>query len=74
MRLNQDEAGSQAEQLLPDKDAFIVVYCASTTCRNSRWLAQALAGMGYRNVAECEQGKADWIAAGLPVESDLAAA
>ena len=56
IRLNHDEVRSRAEQLLPDKAAFIVVYCASTTCRNSRLLAQALAGMGYSNVAEYEEG------------------
>lgn len=58
-----------APQLLPDKDAEIVVYCANTACQSSLQTAQALAGLGYTNVADYEAGKQDWIEAGLPVES-----
>lgn len=59
---------------LPDKDAEIVVYCASATCRNSSIAAERLAALGYRNVREYHEGKAGWIAAGLPIESGAAAA
>ena len=58
-----------APELLPDKNAEIVVYCANTACQSSVQTAQALAGLGYTNVADYEAGKADWIEAGLPVES-----
>ena len=52
---------------LPDKDAPVVTYCASLTCRNSEILAERLVAMGYSDVREYAEGKADWIEAGLPV-------
>jgi len=70
MQLNHDEVREQAETRLPTKDAFIVVYCANTACQNSRKAAQALASLGYTNVAEYEEGKQDWVEAGLPIEKD----
>ena len=70
IQLNYDEVQTQAHTRLPAKDAFIVVYCASTACQNSRKAAQTLASLGYTNVAEYEEGKQDWIEAGLPVEND----
>ena len=51
------------------KGAEIVVYCANLQCPSSTQTAQALQGLGYTNVADYEAGKADWIEAGLPVES-----
>jgi len=58
-----------APELLPDRDAEIVVYCASTTCQNSELAARRLEQLGYTNVAEYVDGKADWFEAGLPVET-----
>jgi rhodanese-related sulfurtransferase len=52
---------------LPDKDAPVVTYCASLTCRNSEILAERLVAMGYSDVREYAEGKADWIESGLPV-------
>ncbi len=52
---------------LPNKDAPVVTYCASLTCRNSEILAERLVAMGYSDVREYAEGKADWIEAGLPV-------
>ena len=63
-----------AASLLPDKQAEIVAYCASSTCQNSRIAAKVLAQMGYTNVSVYSAGKQDWIEAELPVESDLATA
>ena len=65
---------ARAGDVLPVKNDFIIVYCANTTCQNSRIAAQTLASMGYTNVAEYEEGKQDWIEAGLPIESDQVAA
>ncbi len=59
----RERAGSQ----LPDKDATIVVYCASTECQNSSIAAQALTAAGYRNVLEYVEGKKDWQEAGYPL-------
>jgi len=72
--LPHDEVRARAGALLPDTDDFIVVYCANTACQNSRIAAQTLATMGYTNVAEYEEGKQDWIEAGLPIESGQVAA
>ena len=74
IQLNHDEVRAQAESRLPVKDAFIVVYCANTACQNSRMVARTLASMGYTNVAEYEEGKPDWIEAGLAIEKDQQAA
>ena len=58
-----------AASLLPDKDAAIVTYCSNTACQNSSVAAAILAKLGYANVAKYDEGKQDWLAAGLPVET-----
>ena len=63
-----DELASLAPELVPDKDRAIVVYCSSTTCRNSHQAAEWLRGRGYRNVAVYAGGKQDWTEAGLKLE------
>jgi rhodanese-related sulfurtransferase len=70
IQLNHDEVRDQVEARFPDKDAFIVVYCANTACQNSRKAAQILASLGYTRIAEYEEGKQDWIEAGLPIEKE----
>ena len=55
--------------LLPDKDAFIVVYCSNAACQNSTIAVNKLQQMGYTCVFEYVDGKQDWVEAGLPVES-----
>jgi rhodanese-related sulfurtransferase len=74
IQIPHDEIRERAADRLPDKDAFIVIYCANTPCRNSRIAAQTLAAMGYTNVAEYEEGKQDWVDAGLSVDTHLRAA
>ena len=63
-----EELASLAPELVPYKDRAIVVYCASTTCRNSHQAADWLRGRGYRNVAVYPGGKKDWAEAGLRLE------
>jgi len=63
-----DAIDALAPALLPDKDAEIVVYCASGPCKNSGIATTRLAELGYTNVRDYHEGKAEWIAAGLPVE------
>ena len=53
---------------IPDRDRTVVVYCASETCRNSHVAAAVLADLGYEDVRVYPGGKADWTAAGLPIE------
>jgi rhodanese-related sulfurtransferase len=63
-----DQVDRLAAQLLRDKDAEIVVYCASATCRNSHIAAQRLSQLGYASVAVYAGGKQEWEEAGLPFE------
>jgi rhodanese-related sulfurtransferase len=63
------EVDALAPSLLPDKDAQIVVYCADGPCPNSDIAARRLEQLGYTNVRDYHEGKAEWIAAGLPTES-----
>src|SRR5262249_52645346 len=64
-------AGSLAELapvLLPQKASAIVVYGLNFTWKTAQQAARELLAMGYTNVAEYEEGKQDWVAAGLPLE------
>ncbi len=69
LNIPHDAIDALAPGLLTDKSAEIVVYCAGATCKNSDIAAERLAALGYRNVRTYTDGKADWIAAGLPVDS-----
>jgi rhodanese-related sulfurtransferase len=60
----------EAETVLPDKDAEIVVYCMNPDCEASTEEARELEEMGYRNVLHYAEGKQGWLRAGLPVESE----
>lgn len=69
INLPHDEVAERAGQLLPDKQAEIVVYCSNDVCQNSTIAAKQLIELGYANVFDYEAGKQDWIDAGLPTES-----
>ena len=58
----------EAERVLPDKDAEIVVYCMNEGCLASGEEVRELTEMGYANVRHYAAGKLDWIRAGRPVE------
>jgi rhodanese-related sulfurtransferase len=53
---------------IPDRDAEVVVYCASATCDSSVEVGKRLVELGYRNVRHYVGGKKDWVDAGLPLE------
>ncbi len=69
INIPHDQIDALAPTMLPDKDAQIVVYCASGPCKNSGIAARRLVALGYSNVLDYYEGKQDWVAAGLPVES-----
>ena len=50
------------------KDDAIVVYCADKQCSASPTAAEKLDSAGFTNVYDYEEGKADWKAAGYPME------
>ena len=64
-----DHAREQARGLTPRRDAPIVVYCASETCKNSDVVAKVLVDVGYTDVRVYKGGKADGQSAGLPLEA-----
>jgi rhodanese-related sulfurtransferase len=66
--LPHDQARQLAAAVLPDRNAEIIVYCASATCQNSHIAARVLEQLGYGNVAVYAGGKQDWQEGGLPVE------
>jgi rhodanese-related sulfurtransferase len=68
INIPHDEVDALAPKLLPDSDAEIVVYCANGPCANSGIASERLEALGYTNVRDYHEGKAEWIEAGLPVE------
>jgi len=68
VHMPHDKVRALAGAVVPDKDAEIVVYCASATCQNSHIAASTLEQLGYRKVGVYAGGKQDWVEAGLPLE------
>lgn len=68
IQLDYPEVRGRAGEVLPDRDAKIVVYCASEACQNSVKAAGELEALGYTNVYEYSGGKQDWVEAGLELE------
>jgi rhodanese-related sulfurtransferase len=68
LNIPHDQTRELAPEILPNKDALIVVCCANEPCRNSTIAATELVALGYRDVREYVGGKQDWVEAGLPVE------
>jgi len=68
LNLPHDQVDELAPKLLPDRDAEIVVYCSNLACPNSVQASRRLVALGYTRVFEYEEGKQDWIEAGLPVD------
>ena len=66
LNLPHDRVDALAPALLPDRSREIVVYCSNHACQNSRIAANRLSALGYMNVRTYEDGKQDWIEAGLP--------
>ena len=62
------QARELAPNAAPRRDAPIVVYCASETCKNSDEVAKLLGEVGYSDVRVYKGGKADRQAAGLPLK------
>jgi rhodanese-related sulfurtransferase len=66
LHLPHDTVAARAPEVLPDKRAAIVLYCANAECKNSHIAAAALEALGYDDVRVYVEGKKDWIAAGYP--------
>lgn len=55
----------KAEQILPDKEQQIIVYCASPDCPASPKAAERLSQLGYQNVYDFEGGLTGWLHEGF---------
>jgi rhodanese-related sulfurtransferase/CBS domain-containing protein len=55
-----------------DRDRPVIVYCYDFACDLSPRAAWRLEALGFRNVHHYVGGKADWMAAGLPIEGSAA--
>jgi rhodanese-related sulfurtransferase len=67
VQINYENVRSEAPKLAPDRNATIVVYCASSTCSNSDIAANQFDALGYTDVRVYVEGKKDWLEAGFPV-------
>ncbi len=65
-----DDPDATLSALGDDLDIPIVTYCSSDACQGSALAAAMLEGQGFTHVLRYTAGKADWIAAGLPVVTD----
>lgn len=63
-----DAVSARATSVIPDRNARVIVYCASDTCKNSHQAADELVRLGYSDVSVFVGGKKEWVAAGLPLE------
>lgn len=50
------------------KDALLIIYCQSITCRYSDVVADKLKGLGYRNIKIFAGGWTEWVQARYPVQ------
>jgi rhodanese-related sulfurtransferase len=66
--VKSDELELRLDEVLPDKDAPVVLYCGGGG-RAGR-AAELLHGMGYRNVRSMTGGFRAWTAAGHPIEQE----
>jgi rhodanese-related sulfurtransferase len=68
INLPPDWVDERGPRRIPNLDAEIVVYCASSTCDSSVEVGNRLVELGYRNVQHYIGGKKEWVEAGLPLE------
>ena len=62
------QAADLAPRVIPDKNVRLVTYCVNFTWKLSEQLARELQALGYKNVRTYEEGRQDWMNAGLPLE------
>lgn len=70
INLPSDDILEQAPAHLPDRDATLVVYCASASCKRAGLSAERLERLGYSRIFHYEEGKRGWLAEGLPLAGD----
>ena len=73
VNLVESDVARLAEVLVPEKSMPIVTYCSNASCSNSQAVAVLLTRLGYTSVRKYREGIQDWVEAGLPVETGVAA-
>ncbi len=63
-----DEILDRAPEVLANRAATAVVYCASPACQRARLSAERLISLGYRHVYHYVGGKQDWLDSGNALE------
>lgn len=63
-----DDILEQAPARLPDRNATLVVYCASVTCKRACLSAERLEQPGYTRIFHYREGKKGWTADGLQLD------
>lgn len=58
--LPYDSKDEEIKKVIPNKDATIVVYCVSQACPVSKYLAERLVKLGYKNVLKYPEGLEGW--------------
>lgn len=61
-------APEEIAQVLPDKNAKIIVYCSGHTCSMSYHAAKRLVRLGYTNVFNYEGGIGEWRSYQQPID------
>lgn len=70
VRMLRNSSPEQIARIIKSYDVQVVVYCTSSHCPVSRWMAQKLVNLGYSNVWEYPEGIDGWIDAGNEVDID----
>ena len=65
-----EQLAERAPEILPDREAPVVVYCWGPGCNGSTWGACALAELGYTQVRELIGGYEYWVREGFATVSD----
>ena len=63
-----DDIMEEAPRQLPDRQAILVVYCASENCKRAGRAVERLVGLGYTEVYHYMGGKRAWHNEGLSLE------
>ncbi|MBA3237216.1 MAG: rhodanese-like domain-containing protein [Parachlamydiaceae bacterium] len=50
----------ELDQIIPNFDSLVVIYCYSFTCPLTPWLAAKLVKLGYTNIIEYPGGLTEW--------------
>lgn len=66
--LPYDSPESQLKAIIPTKDTLVVVYCSSTACPASKYLADRLIKSGYLKVYKYPEGLKDWMDKKYPID------